>query len=559
MAELPIKSTAEAGLCRRANLVVAATALNWHVSGHYERPGSGVTSILNFDAAGTRVVCLRFSGPRQPDAVVGRGGAHFTSFPPVSQPCQHAMLMHRTSGYSAWNTRAAYQPCTPRSCTPAAAPLATWWPSSEDPPHRADVARLVPRQLRADGVVTCVVPASPPTPDSRRSIGWRRVGPRRAGGRDRGRRGQGPNPTGLLDLRIYRDAAGGIAHGTLYDYQDPNFGLGFTYPPFAALLFAGLRAIPVRVLEFGWTLLGATSWLVFLAYLWRRTVRDRAPDWARALPRTSVAGVWLLSLFGAPVWLTLNQGQVGIFLSIAIGADVVFTVDRRRGAGILTGVAAATKVLPLIAIPLYVIGDRIPAARRALLTFAGLTLLGLAVLPSDSRRYWTDLLWSTRVGETGDVRNDSVLGLVSRILGGGWPTTALWLALAIAVLVLGAISFRAAVANAAPLTAIVVLGSTMSLLSPITWTHHLVFLSLLLLYPVLSWRDRPVVSAIALAMVTVVLIDPLGAGNADSPVGSSVRALVMLAILVFHSRLIGLEHPRRPQALRQSRSRLPIP
>ena len=91
------------------------------------------------------------------------------------------------------------------------------------------------------------------------------------------------------------------------------------------------------------------------------------------------------------------------------------------------------------------------------------------------------------------------------------------------------------------LTAIVVLGSTMSLLSPITWTHHLVFLSLLLLYPVLSWRDRPVVSAIALAMVTVVLIDPLGAGNADSPVGSSVRALVMLAILVFHRRLIGLE------------------
>jgi hypothetical protein len=103
----------------------------------------------------------------------------------------------------------------------------------------------------------------------------------------------------------------------------------------------------------------------------------------------------------------------------------------------------------------------------------------------------------------------------------------------------------------------VLVGSTMSLLSPITWTHHLVFLSLLLLFPLLSWRDFPVVSAIALATVTLVLIDPLGLGNADSPLGSSVRALVMLAILAFHGRLLDLESPHdfeRPAELRRSDS-----
>ena len=52
---------------------------------------------------------------------------------------------------------------------------------------------------------------------------------------------KGSNPTGLLDLHIYRDAARGISRGAFYDYQDPNFGLGFTYPPFAAVLFADPR------------------------------------------------------------------------------------------------------------------------------------------------------------------------------------------------------------------------------------------------------------------------------------------------------------------------------
>ena len=82
--------------------------------------------------------------------------------------------------------------------------------------------------------------------------------------------------------------------------------------------------------------------------------------------------MWLISLLSAPLWLALNQGQVGIFLWAALAADVVLTIDKRRGAGILTGLAAATKVVPLLAIPLYAIsGSRSSRGARAVVAFAG--------------------------------------------------------------------------------------------------------------------------------------------------------------------------------------------
>ena len=245
----------------------------------------------------------------------------------------------------------------------------------------------------------------------------------------------------------------------------------------------------------------------------------------------------------APLWLTLNQGQVGIFLWVALTADVLLTIDKRRGAGVLTGLAAATKVLPLVAIPLYAISGRARAAARAALTFVGATLLGVILLPSESRRYWSDLLWGTRVGERSDPRNDSLAGALTRAFGEGRFTTIAAVVLGLGVLVLGVVSFRAAVRRHAPLSAVLVLGSTMGLMSPITWTHHLVFLSLLLWFPLLGWRERPVASALALAVAIAVLVDPLGAGNGDAPLSSLLRALVMLAILVFHERLLDLEQP----------------
>jgi hypothetical protein len=75
----------------------------------------------------------------------------------------------------------------------------------------------------------------------------------------------------------------------------------------------------------------------------------------------------------------------------------------------------------------------------------------------------------------------------------------------------------------------------------------------------LGWKARPVAAGIALVAISFILIDPIGAGNADHPVGSAIRALVMLAILVMHDRLLELETAAPAQTLRQPSSRWLIP
>jgi hypothetical protein len=79
--------------------------------------------------------------------------------------------------------------------------------------------------------------------------------------------------------------------------------------------------------------------------------------------------------------------------------------------------------------------------------------------------------------------------------------------------------------------------------SPITWTHHLVFLSLLLFVPFLAWRTHPAAALVLLVGVIVALVDPLGAGDADHALWSLVRTSVLTALLLFHRALIRAERP----------------
>jgi len=357
---------------------------------------------------------------------------------------------------------------------------------------------------------------------------------------------KGSGTAGLLDLRIYLKAAESIGDGGLYEFEEVRFGLGFTYPPFAGLLLSFLRGVPVRVVEYAWTVASVLAWLVLLSSLWTRVVLARAPTWAQRHSATCITCLWFVSLLGAPVWTALNQGQVGILLWVAVAFDALFVFDDRRRAGALTGLAAAFKVVPIVAVPLYLIAGRVRAATIMLLSFASATAAATVVLPSESRHYWGQLLWGTRVGERGDERNSSALGALSRVLGDGWPTIAVFVVLAATLASVGALGFRSAVRREAPLSAILILGSVMSLLSPIAWAHHLAFLSLLLLFPFLTWRDRPRESALALGGLILLLVDPLGAGNADNALWSLARALAMVAVLVAHRVLIHAEQRVTP-------------
>lgn len=354
---------------------------------------------------------------------------------------------------------------------------------------------------------------------------------------------KGADTSGLLDLRIYRESAGGLWTGGLYDYAEPAFGLGFTYPPFAGVILWAVRAVPVRALEYAWTVGGALAWLGVLARSWVRSVLPVAPGWVERRPATVLAAVWLGALCTAPVWIALNQGQIGLLLWAALATDVVLAVERSRGAGVLTGLAAAIKVVPAVGVVLLACAGLRRAAATAAAAFGLATLVGAVLLPSESWRYWTDLLWSTRVGEPDDPRNSAALGLITRWLGDTSTATLLSIVCAAAALVLGAVAFRSATRAGAAVSAVVVLGCTTSLISPIAWTHHLVFLSLLLLFPLMAWRAHPTISSATLVVVAVVLIDPLGAGAGDHATWSTLRAVTMAGVLVGHRVLVRVERP----------------
>ena len=93
------------------------------------------------------------------------------------------------------------------------------------------------------------------------------------------------------DLSIYAAGGAAVLHGTpLYQLRFA-FGLRFTYPPFAALLFAPLTWLPVtagRVLVSAATVLAlpVTSYLVLRLPPWPdRLARDRAASWRWPSPR----------------------------------------------------------------------------------------------------------------------------------------------------------------------------------------------------------------------------------------------------------------------------------
>src|SRR5437868_7200012 len=61
-------------------------------------------------------------------------------------------------------------------------------------------------------------------------------------------------PLSRIDLHIYFQAVKHAFPGHLYDYHYPRLGLGFAYPPFAALVLKPLTALSFTFVDHAWLL-----------------------------------------------------------------------------------------------------------------------------------------------------------------------------------------------------------------------------------------------------------------------------------------------------------------
>ena len=316
-----------------------------------------------------------------------------------------------------------------------------------------------------------------------------------------------PNGANFVDLHVYLGGSAALDRpGTLYSYvygeQTPDFPLPFTYPPFAALVFYPLPKLPFAVVALGWQL-GIIAALYGVVRVSQRLlgIRNRAA----AMLWTAV-GIWI-----EPLRSTFDYGQVNVILVLA--ALWAAYSSRWWVSGLLVGVAAGIKLTPAIT-GVYLAGmRRWSAAAFAALVFAGTVALSVAVIGQQAWYYFTDLLGDAGwVGPIGTSFNQSWRGGISRILGhdaGYGPVVLAGIAVSAALALL---AWRAlagedaqrseaeeAVNVAGPgdgmrdrLGSLLVVQLFGLLVSPISWTHHWVWLLPLMIWLLNGpWRARP--------------------------------------------------------------------
>ncbi len=300
-----------------------------------------------------------------------------------------------------------------------------------------------------------------------------------------------PNGANFVDLHVYLGGAGALDHpGTLYSYvyadQTPDFPLPFTYPPFAALVFYPLHLLPFGFVAFCWQI-GIMAALYGVVRVSQRLLGQADGARPTALLWTAV-GIWI-----EPLRSTFDYGQVNVILVLAVLCAAYS--GRWWLSGLLVGLAAGVKLTPAVT-GLYFLGmRRWGAAIFSAVVFLATVGLSIAVIGQQARYYFTDLLGDARrIGPIGTSFNQSWRGGISRILGHDAGYGPLVLAAIAVSAVLAALAWRALGTDAVRdrLGSLLVVQLFGLLISPISWTHHWVWLLPLMIWLIHGpWRARP--------------------------------------------------------------------
>lgn len=284
----------------------------------------------------------------------------------------------------------------------------------------------------------------------------------------------------LLDLDVYRLGGEALLHGgDLYEFREPTNNLPFTYPVFAALLFVPYAVMPLWLAK-------VVTLTVSLGALWVIVHLSLRHIWGPEFAARWSAPVAVLGITTHPVLDTLSFGQVNTAIAALVLLDVLVLRGRWRGG--LIGLATGIKLVSGLFIAYYLVTRQFRAAATAAGTFAATVAIGFAVRPRDSWDYWTvHMLDPARVGDVEYVANQSLLGTTARLLRDVHPPSALTLTLS-AVAALAALWLATRATSQLMAVCLVAAGSLLA--SPISWSHHFVWLlpAFLLL---ISWaRER---------------------------------------------------------------------
>ncbi|MFE0175051.1 glycosyltransferase 87 family protein [Streptomyces sp. NPDC059002] len=283
----------------------------------------------------------------------------------------------------------------------------------------------------------------------------------------------------LIDLMVYRAEGETVrAGGDLYALRTTEAHLPTTYPPFAALLFTPLTLLDTADMR---AVAPLANLLLLVAFVHLSLRLTGLPARGRTVLWVAAAAVWC-----EPVWTTLRYGQINLLLAVL----VLWDLTRRPGhrwAGVGIGVAAAVKLTPALFVVFLLLTGAAEAVRRgawrpavrhacvAVAAFACATLLAAALLPYDSHRFWSRMVFEAgRVGLAEDTANQSLRGVLARLLHTGDP--GLWWAAGAALVAMAGLGVSVAAAlRGERAWAALSCAVTALLVSPVSWSHHWVW------------------------------------------------------------------------------------
>ncbi|WP_433682923.1 mannosyltransferase [Nocardia sp. CA-119907] len=284
------------------------------------------------------------------------------------------------------------------------------------------------------------------------------------------------NGMNLVDLHVYVDGSADLLTDRLYDFtyaeKTPDFPLPFTYPPFAALVFFPLHYLPFTVIAVLWLLaivaaLFVVVWIAFELILGKDRMRE--PKWRTAAVWWTAIGIWM-----EPVRTTIDYGQVNVFL--VLGAMLAVRSSRWWLSGGLIGVIAGIKLTPAISGLYFVARRRWGTALWSALVFGATVGVSFLINHKEAKRYFGTLLGDAdRIGPVGSVWNQSLRGALSRLLGHDVQSGPWWLAAVAVVAVLAFFAWRA-LGPDDRLGTLIIVQLFGLMVSPISWSHHFVWL-----------------------------------------------------------------------------------
>lgn len=281
---------------------------------------------------------------------------------------------------------------------------------------------------------------------------------------------------GGFDVHVYRDGAWKIYNGHPLYTESTHRGLSFTYTPFSTLSFLPMLAIPWGHVTNTWLALNICVLYACVQLCWR--VLGYRLTW-------KLAGLSALltatCMFLEPVRTTLYYGQINLVLMALILWDFS-RPPRSRIRGVGVGLAAGIKLVPLYFVAQFVVLRQWAAAVMAAATFVFTIGLAGAVLPADSRQYWTHTFFqSNRIAPDTQPANQSLRGTIAHFMGGQVPQW-LWLLLAAPVAIGGLVLAAELYRRGERLLTVTLAGLTSCVVSPFSWNHHWVWFLPLFVY-----------------------------------------------------------------------------